>query len=82
MLIENAEGDWAALELSKGQAAYVPKGYAHRSVCVSDGEPLITFYSFRADAGHDYRSIESKGFRKLLVERDGKPVVIDNPRWM
>ena len=81
MMIENAAGDWAALELAKGRAAYVPKGYAHRSVCVGDGEPLITFYSFRADAGHDYGSIEAKGFRKLLVERDGAPAVVDNPRW-
>ena len=81
MLIENIEGDWAALELVEGKAAYVPKGYAHRSICVGADEPLITFYSFRADAGHDYGAIETKGYRKLLVERDGKPAVIDNPRW-
>ena len=75
------EGDWNAHELTAGQVVYVPKRYAHRSVCVGKNEPLVTFYVFRADAGHDYGSIETKGFRKLMVERDGKPAVIDNPRW-
>ena len=81
MLCENAEGDWNAHELTAGNAVYVPKRYAHRSVCVGTSEPLVTFYAFRADAGHDYGTIETKGFRKLMVERDGKPAVIDNPRW-
>jgi glucose-6-phosphate isomerase, archaeal len=81
MLIENLEGDWSALELTKGRVAYVPKGYAHRSICVGRDEPLVTFFTFRADAGHDYGAIETKGFRKLLVERDGKPAIIDNHRW-
>jgi len=81
MLCENAEGDWNAHELTAGNAVYVPKRYAHRSICVGTAEPLVTFYVFRADAGHDYGTIETKGFRKLMVERDGKPAVIDNPRW-
>jgi glucose-6-phosphate isomerase len=81
MLLENSEGDWRALELTAGNAVYVPKGYAHRSICVGKDEPLVTFFVFRADAGHDYGSIETKGYRKLLVERDGKPTVIDNPKW-
>ncbi len=81
MLSESGAGDWNAHELRPGQAVYVPKGYAHRSICVGVSEPLVTFYVLRADAGHDYGAIETKGFRKLLVERDGKPAVIDNPRW-
>ncbi len=81
MLLENPEGDWRALELTAGHAVYVPKRYAHRSICVGKDEPLVTFFAFRADAGHDYGSIETKGYRKLLVERDGQPAVIDNPNW-
>ena len=81
MLMENPEGDWDALELLPGKALYVPKRYAHRSINVSPGEQLITFFVFRADAGHDYGTIETKGYRKLMVERDGKPVIIDNPNW-
>lgn len=81
MLLENPEGDWSAQELSAGRAVYVPKRYAHRSINVSPDEQLITFFVFRADAGHDYGSIETKGYRKLLVDMDGKPEIIDNPNW-
>ena len=81
MLLENPEGDWRALELTAGKAVYVPKRYAHRSINVGTSGPLVTFFVFRADAGHDYGSIEQKGYRKLLVEKDGKPSVIDNPKW-
>ena len=81
MLMENPEGDWSAQELRPGEAVYVPKRYAHRSINVSADEQLVTFFVFRADAGHDYGTIETKGYRKLLVERDGKPTIIDNPNW-
>ncbi len=26
-------------------------------------------------------SVESQGFRKLVVERDNQPCIVDNPRW-
>jgi glucose-6-phosphate isomerase len=81
MLLENPEGDWSAQELTPGKAVYVPKRYAHRSINVSATEPLFTFFVFRADAGHDYGTIETKGYRKLLVETDGKPTAIENPKW-
>lgn len=80
MLIENPEGDWAAYELSAGKMVYVPRRYAHRSVNTG-AVPLVTFFAFRGDAGHDYGTIEQKGYRKLIVERDGKPIIIDNPKW-
>lgn len=81
MMMENPEGDWEARELTPGMALYVPRRYAHRSINVSASEPLVTFYAFPGHAGHDYGTIETKGFRKLLVNRDGKPTVIDNPKW-
>lgn len=81
MLMENPEGDWEARELTPGQAVYVPGRYAHRSINISPSEPLVTFFAFPGNAGHDYGTIETKGFRKLLVEKDGKPTFIDNPKW-
>jgi len=80
MLMENPEGDWYIEELTPGTAVYSPKRYAHRSINTGN-VPLVTFFAFRADAGHDYGSIESSGYRKLVVEVEGKPLVIDNPRW-
>lgn len=80
MLMENPEGDWDAQYMEAGNAVYVPKRFAHRSVNVGT-EPLITFFVFRSDAGHDYGTIETKGYRKLIVEKDGKPEIVDNPKW-
>jgi glucose-6-phosphate isomerase len=81
LLMENPEGDWEARELKAGVSVYVPGRYAHRSVNISDDEPFITFFAFRADAGHDYGAIESKGFRKLIIEQNGRPAIVDNPKW-
>jgi len=80
MLTENKAGDWVAHPISAGQMVYVPKGYAHRSINTGN-TPLVTFFAFRGDAGHDYGTIEQKGFRKLVIEEGGKPVIIDNPKW-
>ena len=81
MLMESPEGDWEAQEMRPGTAVYVPGRYAHRSINVSSSEALVSFFAFRADAGHDYRTIETHGFRKLCVNKDGKPQFVDNPRW-
>ena len=80
MLLESPEGDWSAQKLSPGEMVYVPPRYAHRSINVGD-VPMVTFFCFRGDAGHDYGTIETKGYRKLLVEKDGKVDIIDNPKW-
>ncbi|MCL2811159.1 MAG: glucose-6-phosphate isomerase [Clostridia bacterium] len=80
MLIENPEGDTNFFELTPGQAVYVPKRYAHRSVNTGT-EKLVTFFVFRGDAGHNYGAIETEGFRKLVVDCNGAPVLIDNPKW-
>lgn len=81
MMLESPEGDWSCLELLPGKMVYCPKRYAHRSINVSPCEPLRTFFVFRGDAGHDYGTIEEKGYRNLLVEKDGEPAVIPNPNW-
>ncbi len=80
MVMENPEGDTKEIPLRKGEAMYVPRRYAHRTVNTGD-KPLVMFYTFDADAGHDYGTIETKGYHKLIVEKDGKPSVADNPHW-
>jgi glucose-6-phosphate isomerase len=81
LLMENPEGEWEAKEMKPGSAVYVPPRYAHRSINTGD-VPLVMFFVFRADAGHDYGTIETKGFRKLIVEQDGQIAIIDNPKWV
>lgn len=81
LLMENPEGDCELQSLTPGNAVYVPLRYAHRSINISATEPLVTFFAFPGHAGHNYGSIEKKGFRKLVIEQDGKPIIIDNPNW-
>lgn len=80
MMTENPEGDVVVHDLSPGVVVYIPPRYAHRSINTGT-TPMVTFFAFRADAGHDYGTIETKGYRKLVVERDGRPAIVDNPRW-
>ena len=80
MVMENPEGDTTEQPLEEGSTLYVARRYAHRSVNVGD-EPLIMYFAFPADAGHDYGTIETKGYHKLCVERDGEPAFVDNPNW-
>jgi len=81
MLFENPEGDVTFEEFKPGIAVYVPQRYAHRSVNTGTG-PLVTFFAFRGDAGHDYGTIETNGYRKLVVfSESGGYEFRDNPKW-
>ena len=81
MVMETPEGEWAIEELYPGRVLYVLPRWAHRSVNVGSDEDLITFFIYPGNAGHDYGTIESQGFRKLVVESDGQALFVDNPRW-
>jgi glucose-6-phosphate isomerase len=82
MVMENPEGNWAVEELRPGRILYVPPRWAHRSVNTGRQEDLVTFFVYPGHAGHDYGTIETQGFRKLMVEVDGRPQIADNPRWL
>jgi len=80
LVMETPDGDTEIVRLKPGVSVFVPGRWAHRSVNIGNA-PLVTFYVFRADAGHDYETIKVKGFRKLVIENNGEPAVIDNPKW-
>ena len=80
MMMETPEGDHSAKELSPCTALYVPGGWAHRSINAGS-EDLVMLFVYPAHAGHDYATIETKGFRKLIIEDNDGPKIIDNPRW-
>ena len=81
MVMETPEGDWAVEELTAGSVLYVPPRWAHRSVNVSADEDLVMFFAYPGDAGHNYATIETQGFRKLILEKNGNAEIMDNPRW-
>ena len=80
MLMENEDGEYELGEMYPGRTVYVPAYYAHRSINTGN-EKLISLAVYPGDAGHDYGSIETSGFRHVVIERDGKPEVIENPRY-
>lgn len=80
MVMETPEGDTSVEALTPGKVLYVPPRWAHRSVCTSRLEDLVTFFAYPANAGHDYGTIEQTGFRKLVVDGPEGPEIVDNPR--
>ncbi len=81
MVMETPEGDWAVEKLVPGSVLYVPPRWAHRSVNIHADEDLVMFFAYPGNAGHDYGTIETQGFRKLILDVDGKAEIVDNPRW-
>jgi glucose-6-phosphate isomerase, archaeal len=81
MVMETPEGDTSVEALSPGKVLYVPPRWAHRSVCTSRQEDLVTFFAYPGNAGHDYGTIERQGFRKLVLDGPSGPEIVDNPRY-
>lgn len=81
MVMETPEGDWAVEKLVPGGILYVPPRWAHRSVNIGAEEDLVMFFAYPGDAGHNYATIETQGFRKLILEIEGNAEIVDNPRW-
>ena len=81
MVMETPEGEWAVEDLHPGRVLYVPPRWAHRSINTHPHEDLVMFFIYPANAGHDYGTIEQQGFRKLVLERDSRVQIVDNPRW-
>ncbi|MCE7988185.1 MAG: cupin domain-containing protein [Caldilinea sp. CFX5] len=81
LVMETPEGDCRIEPFAAGQVVYVPPRWAHRTVNTGN-EDLLFFWVYPAHAGHDYRTIAERGFRKLVVDVAGVPTIIDNPRWL
>ncbi len=80
MVMEDPGGNTREISMKKGEAIYVPRSFAHRSVNTGEG-PLVMFFTFAADAGHDYGTIEQKGYHHMICRRDGEAVVMENRKW-
>ncbi len=76
LLEEQSAGESQIVPLAAGTIVYVPGHTAHRSINTGH-EPLVYIGVYPASAGHDYGSIAKQNFRKVLIERDGHPVLLD-----
>jgi glucose-6-phosphate isomerase, archaeal len=80
LVLATEDGRNAVEPMRPGAVNFVPGGWGHRSVNVGD-KPLVFFAAYVGDAGHDYASVEKRGFPVLVVAgRDG-PEVVENPRY-
>ncbi len=74
VLLQNEDGDTEELALGRGGLAYVPPGWAHRTVNTGEG-PLSFLAVYPGQAGHDYATIEHTGFAHRVISTSGGPVV-------
>lgn len=80
LLTQTEKGDFESMAIQTGVVAYIPPYWGHRMVNTGS-KPFVFFAVYPGDAGHNYGDIERTGFVKILVEQDGKPLLIDNPKW-
>jgi glucose-6-phosphate isomerase len=77
MLLEDeATGESRLVPLQRHGVVYVPGHTAHRTVNTSD-VPLTYLGVYPAQAGHDYDAIAERNFRSVVIQRDGKPHMIE-----
>jgi glucose-6-phosphate isomerase len=79
LLMQTRDGQVAHIAFRPGVMAYIPPYWAHRMVNTG-AERFIFLGVYPGNAGHNYGTIEQTGFTRLVVERDGAPVVIPNPQ--
>lgn len=77
MLLEDeATGESRMVPLRPHGVVFVPGHTAHRTMNVGR-TPLTYLGVYPAKAGHDYGAIAQKNFRCVVVERNGKPVMLE-----
>jgi glucose-6-phosphate isomerase len=82
LLLENeADQETQFLPLLPNTAVAVPGFTAHRTVNVGPG-PLAYLGIYPAQAGHDYDSIAQKNFHHVIVESEGKPVLMNRQAFL
>jgi len=82
LVMESPEGECMVTAMRPGAFLYIPPRWAHRTVNTSLAEALVFTFVYPAHAGHDYGTIESRGFRRLVLLQDGEVCVVDNPHWI
>ena len=65
LLLQDRAGKTKKLPIRPGEIAYVQKGFAHRAI--NTGKKQLKFLAvYPSDSGHDYTTIEKKGFKEVM----------------
>jgi glucose-6-phosphate isomerase, archaeal len=82
MLLEDERtGECVALPLGAERVVYVPGHTAHRTINTGD-ERLVYWGVLSSEAGHDYGSVAERNFALVVVEVDGRPVVMPRTDYL
>ena len=57
-----------SIEIFPGTIAYIPAGWGHRTVNVSDAEPFVFFSIWPGHSGYDYERVAQEPFAKVESE--------------
>ncbi len=77
MLLEDeASGKSRMVPLRVNEVVYVPGHTAHRTMNTGS-VPLTYIGVYPAQAGHDYSTIAQRNFRCVVVERNGRPIMVE-----
>jgi glucose-6-phosphate isomerase, archaeal len=79
LLMETAEGAFKAEEFRPGVVTHIPGHWSHR-VVNTGSEDLSYIGVYSLSAGHVYDRVLERGYAQIIVERDGKPLFLPNPR--
>jgi glucose-6-phosphate isomerase, archaeal len=78
ILLQNRDGDTREVSVGPGDFAYIPAGWAHRTINVGEKE-LIFFSIWPTSTEYDYETIMNEnGFRKRVIKVGDTHQVIDN----
>ncbi len=75
MLLETATGETQLLTLEPETVVYVPEDTAHRTINTGSA-PLLYLGIYPATAGHDYAAIGTSNFRHVVIEKQGRPIML------
>jgi glucose-6-phosphate isomerase len=76
LICMDEDGNLWAEAMKPNSLHYIAGCVAHR-VANTGNEPLVFGACWPADAGHDYETIKEKGFPARLIEKDGKPALVE-----
>lgn len=75
VIMQTKDGQTDEITLLPGAAAYIPPGWAHRTINTGQ-EEFIMLAIYPETSGHDYGPIQEKGFIKRVIEQDGQVQVV------
>lgn len=76
LLEDEVTGESRMVPLRPNGVVYVPGHTAHRTMNIGP-TPLTYLGVYPAKAGHDYGAMAKRNFRSMIVERNGRPTLIE-----